>query len=349
MNRNEMLATLVDRGYEVSARRLTDWIQKGLLPRPQRHGLGRGKGRTLSEWPEDCLSQAMVIADLFRMHYKARNVTIVLWLLGFPVSSNLVRDAILERLDIMSFMADIQKTVGGDAQSEDNWADGVSRLIARFSDMLPADKPESPATDELLWQVLLNPRFRLTRDTVREVQGELQSLQADRIRQQDIWSAVRFAQQRLHVADLYETASTASLEEWDQARRTWQEILNSGQQFSRRVGWSRREWRFISYQFIQVVGPWLLKALLTLRHQGEVPWVDETVRSLTVTLDGMAHDISVNPDAFAVITAIFEPRIEKTVEGLLAPSHRRRSRRRRGSIRKQRESIPGLARYPVAV
>lgn len=93
------------------------------------------------------------------------------------------------------------------------------------------------------------------------------------------------------MADLYETTSGVPLAEWDQVQRIWQEMWNSGQQFVPCVGWSRREWRFITYRFLQVVGPWLLTGLLTLRHQGEGPWVDETVRLVTVTLDGMAHDI----------------------------------------------------------
>lgn len=337
MNRDEMLTTLTDRGYDVSARQLTDWVHKGLLPRPQRRGLGRGKGRTRSEWAEACLSQAMVVADLFGMHYKARDVTIVLWLLGFPVSSSLARQAILRRVDALAFFADLQKTIGRDVQTADGWADAVSRLVVEFSNILPADQPALPAIDELLWQVLLNPWFRMTRDTVREVQGELQSVQAERIRQQDIWDAVRFAQQRLHVADVYETALRAPLAEWDQARRSWQEIWNSGQHFAGRVGWSLREWRVIPYRFLQVVGPWILTSLLTLRHQGEGPWIDETVRSLTGTLDGMAYDISANPGPFAGLTAVLEPRIQRTAEGLAAPG-----RRRRGS-RRQR-TRPGSAR-----
>lgn len=137
-----MLTTLTGRGYKVSARQLADWVQKGLLPRPQRRGLGKGEGRSRSKWPEECLSQAMVIADLFRMHYTARNVALVLWLLGFPVGIlHYARVAILRRLNVMSFLADIQKSIGGDSQSEEAWTDGVSRLIARFSHERPAPPP----------------------------------------------------------------------------------------------------------------------------------------------------------------------------------------------------------------
>lgn len=163
----------------------------------------------------------------------------------------------------------------------------------------------------------------MTRDTVREVQEELQSVQGNRIRQQDIWGAVRFAQQRLHIADVYDAALRATLEEWDQARRIWLDIWNSGQQFSQSVGWSRREWRYITYQFLQVVGPWIVTALLTLRHQGEGLWVDETVRSITGTLGGMVSDISMNPEPFARVTTIMEPMTQRIAEELAKSSRKR--------------------------
>jgi hypothetical protein len=47
----ELVESAARNGYPISTRLFTDWVSKGLLDRPERKGLGRGRG-TIATWPE---------------------------------------------------------------------------------------------------------------------------------------------------------------------------------------------------------------------------------------------------------------------------------------------------------
>lgn len=49
--KTDLLTAAEQRGYKVSGRLVHDWVERGLLDRPDRHGLGRGKG-TVAGWPD---------------------------------------------------------------------------------------------------------------------------------------------------------------------------------------------------------------------------------------------------------------------------------------------------------
>ncbi len=83
----EMQAT----GRHLSPRAARDWWTKGLLPRPQRHGLGRGKG-TVTFWTEPRVSQqARAAHDLLAAHARTDTALLSLWLLGFPIDLRSIR------------------------------------------------------------------------------------------------------------------------------------------------------------------------------------------------------------------------------------------------------------------
>ena len=52
--KTEMIAAAVAEGHSATDRLLTDWQSAGLLDRPIKRGLGRGKGIT-ALWPESQL------------------------------------------------------------------------------------------------------------------------------------------------------------------------------------------------------------------------------------------------------------------------------------------------------
>jgi hypothetical protein len=78
-----MLAAAASRGFDVSARLITDWVDKGLLDRPRVRGLGRGKG-TSATWPDEQLE--LFLQLLVKRHDGARraatlsNLPVMLWL-----------------------------------------------------------------------------------------------------------------------------------------------------------------------------------------------------------------------------------------------------------------------------
>jgi len=57
----EVIAGCADAGLQVKVTQLTRWADYGLMSRPRKHGLGRGKGSE-QRWAADCLPRAILIA-----------------------------------------------------------------------------------------------------------------------------------------------------------------------------------------------------------------------------------------------------------------------------------------------
>jgi hypothetical protein len=75
----------------LSQRAARDWWTKGLLPRPHRRGLGRGRG-TETFWTDPRVAQqAQAAYDLLADRPRADFALLGLWLLGFPISLRSIR------------------------------------------------------------------------------------------------------------------------------------------------------------------------------------------------------------------------------------------------------------------
>jgi hypothetical protein len=78
-------------GRYLSQRTAREWWTKGLLPRPRRRGLGRGRG-TETFWTDPRVSaQAQAAYDLLALSPRADIALVSLWLLGFPMSLRSIR------------------------------------------------------------------------------------------------------------------------------------------------------------------------------------------------------------------------------------------------------------------
>src|SRR6266550_2234877 len=83
LTREDLRRELRKAGFRVSADQLERWHKAGLLVRPQRHALGRGKG-TESRYPRFVVLQAVTVALLRR---RLRSLDLISWYLlccGFP-------------------------------------------------------------------------------------------------------------------------------------------------------------------------------------------------------------------------------------------------------------------------
>ncbi len=108
----------------LSPRAARDWWTKGLLPRPHRRGLGRGKG-TETFWTDPRIyRQALVAHDLLTLYPRANITLLSLWLLGFPVSLNSVR-AVYRNLMNHHFQS-VHRRPGKEPQD----------IVSRFAEML---------------------------------------------------------------------------------------------------------------------------------------------------------------------------------------------------------------------
>jgi hypothetical protein len=89
---DHLRADLAASGRSLTPRAARDWWTKGLLPRPQRRGLGRGKGTETFWTTQNITEQAQVVYDLLVWRPRVDVVIVGLWLLGFPVDLRRVRD-----------------------------------------------------------------------------------------------------------------------------------------------------------------------------------------------------------------------------------------------------------------
>jgi hypothetical protein len=83
----------------LTLRAVRDWWTKGLLPRPQRRGLGRGVGSQTFWLDPEIVEQAKAVYDLLARHSRTYTAIIGLWLWGFPVDVKLVRTSYLKLID----------------------------------------------------------------------------------------------------------------------------------------------------------------------------------------------------------------------------------------------------------
>ncbi len=60
--RDDLLAIARSRGFNPSARLITDWIDVGLIDRPTKRGLGRGRG-TIATWPDTQLQLFLLVLE----------------------------------------------------------------------------------------------------------------------------------------------------------------------------------------------------------------------------------------------------------------------------------------------
>ena len=88
VTREALIAELRRVGARVTPAKLHRWTDAGLLPRPTRRGLGRGKGKgTVSVYPATALSQAFAIHSALQLSRSLDDAAWTVWLRGFPVTA----------------------------------------------------------------------------------------------------------------------------------------------------------------------------------------------------------------------------------------------------------------------
>jgi hypothetical protein len=94
----DLTGTMEQTGRRLTPRTARNWWTVGLLPRPQRTGLGRGQG-TVSFWQDRrVVAQAEITHDLLGRGVSLRGTAAGLWLLGFPMPMETVRAAFADQV-----------------------------------------------------------------------------------------------------------------------------------------------------------------------------------------------------------------------------------------------------------
>lgn len=98
MTPKQLRQALGDIGRVVSARQLTDWRAKGLLPPLKQVGQGRGPG-ALYLWEEpDIVDRAATVYDALALRSRVQPTLLAIWFAGYPVPISLIRKAWLGQI-----------------------------------------------------------------------------------------------------------------------------------------------------------------------------------------------------------------------------------------------------------
>ncbi len=87
-------------GQTVTRRQLKRWRQERLVPPPEQPGAGRGKGRPSLHYPQGTAQVVAKVAQVVGDGYSFHEAALALFLADLPVPEDLVRQALLDALDI---------------------------------------------------------------------------------------------------------------------------------------------------------------------------------------------------------------------------------------------------------
>lgn len=185
LSKESLVEALHERGYsDVTLRQVTDWRSRHLLPTFDLEGisLGRAQGRKKSQWSNGALiiEQSVWIIELLNLFGDYTHVYIPLWLLGYPVHLERLREALSRPLQ--RTISGIQKDCTSDRNLEDVLNDDAHTLAARLEKQdTPALRVPADAID-LILNLFINPEYDLTDLGAFEAfqlwQAECQRLQA---------------------------------------------------------------------------------------------------------------------------------------------------------------------------
>lgn len=120
LTQDELLAELHRRGYDdVTERQIADWRRKELLPPFDVIGGGRGRrrGRERSSWSNGRLvfNQTLWVRELLQIYGSVERVRLPLWVLGYHVPLQYVREVLGEPLNEMA--AGIAEAIENEARA----------------------------------------------------------------------------------------------------------------------------------------------------------------------------------------------------------------------------------------
>lgn len=88
--REELLALAEEHDHEVTDHQLTRWRQEGLLPRPEQHALGKGRG-TRTVYPSGTGERLLTLCEIHKGERRLNYVAWHLWWAGYEISLKPVR------------------------------------------------------------------------------------------------------------------------------------------------------------------------------------------------------------------------------------------------------------------
>ncbi|PWT76537.1 MAG: hypothetical protein C5B59_06265 [Bacteroidetes bacterium] len=320
LTKEQLVEALHARGYEsVNVRQITDWRTRDLLPRCDVRGAGRGRslGREESSWSDGqrIIEQSVWIIELLNLYGGYGYVYVPLWLLGYPVNLDRIREALsgpLERT-ISSFERDCTS----ECNMEDVLSDAAYKLAAKLQTEeseivhVPAD------AIELMLNVFINPDYDLTDHGAFEAwqlwQEQCQRLQASWSRSSthivaadsldSLLNLASKVKQYLSVAEIKCAVDEASYNDLREVGRDIQLMRRMWSMFTELLSRKMRDDIYLPQDLILRLalglGRIAIYVDISLRKNGYGPDIDSLLRDAVRKLETAFHEQLDTPETLA--------------------------------------------------
>lgn len=272
----ELVSEMQRLDYPITKRRLIDWIQKGLLPHPQSHGRGQGRGKVY-EWSEpNILHRAIDVFELLEWHRRAAALFLPLWVLGYDVPLLEIRAGLQRLVDGLETGVETAVPRFGDR------SDLVSDLLVTAEAQLHGqpDAPPLPLVAAFL-HAFIDPA---TRDWALLLE-DLGNAMASAEREHAAWSeagsataAAAFIRDQLSVPQLQQTVANATEGDLAMVHRDLRTVTQSARAVAS-VGMDIEPGMLI--RILVTIGSWGAVLGLALRREGHDEMVDRSVSGFT--------------------------------------------------------------------
>jgi hypothetical protein len=267
-----LISDLALRGYSVTKRRVLDWAQKGLLPHPERRGLGRGRGAVFAWRNAEVVGQAVAVCDLLAEYGRVRHLYVSLWLLGHAVPLAKVCEQLAEELRRAGASFGDETHTGEDVYGQ--LAQVAMAVAKRVASRRGSWRREAD-TIELLLSTFVGvwrPDEADLRASFTEFSGSTPGWEPHRI--------LSLVEQTLSLPALRATLDDATGSEMERARADWQFASGTLRGFTSQCPMDPSLWPAAERRLAMVFGPWFLLVSLSVRQGGYGEMLDGWARTL---------------------------------------------------------------------
>lgn len=163
----ELRQKMLESDCEVTARRLTDWRSKGLLPALESQGRGKGRGKTYFWNDPEILVRAQLLHHAFQHGATAEIATLSLVHAGFYVEPKIARRTWIKHLAKSERLNEKQIEPG--ERPRDHYWDRGLKIAPQISDQGISEDVIGPLTAEALVTIHARRGFRPSPDELSDI------------------------------------------------------------------------------------------------------------------------------------------------------------------------------------
>jgi len=272
-------------GYEITERKMTDWIRKGLMPPLNHKGRGHSKGK-LYYWDSPYIVAQLLAAEgLMSWYSRSKYVLLMLWFNGFNINASLVRETWLSVLK--------GRNQGLIAKYPDpfDWEEKIDRLMLRDIRALDTSEKAIMKVLKFIAKIIWSNEFDLVNQLSEEnpevldaqMFGRREAGENDTSNSGLLVNGLVFLKKHFSPDAKIKLLESASNEELMQAQEDWSIVLRFFESLLRAsqpgdsyawpdVRWAQFWWRIITH-----IGGTAILLNLALRKEGFTSKIEHSV------------------------------------------------------------------------